>query len=253
MNDSSNRSDVRATVLVVDDDSAVFELLRPYFRDECYDLIAATSGPEAVAAFENAKPDVVVLDLMLPGMSGLTVLRELRQIDENALVLLLTGRADEVDRVLGLELGADDYVTKPFSPRELTSRIKAVLRRGRGEAKHRAPLVAEIITVGRLRLNIAEHSVSLGNATVALTPTEFKVLEVLAKEPGRVFSRAELLDRINRDSLDVGERSLDSHVAHLRQKLEPDPAGPKYIVTVYGFGYKLDRNALDTSKTTPVG
>jgi DNA-binding response OmpR family regulator len=228
-------------ILIVDDDPMIEKMLRPHLEHEQFLTLAAKSVDEAVPVIERERPQLIVLDLTMPGKNGLDLLRTLNGHSDTA-VIVLTGRADELDRIIGLELGADDYVTKPFSPREVLSRIKAVLRRAATRApKDGAPPERHKIAVGDLSIDLRERSVTVAGREIALTPTEFRILEVLASEPGRAFSRAELLDRVNADALDVGERTLDSHIRHLRQKLEPDGSQPRYVLTVFGFGYKFNK------------
>lgn len=229
-----------AKILVVDDDPLIEKMLRPYLEQDLYETFTAANVEQAVPIIEREHPQLIVLDLTMPGQSGLDLLRVLRK-RSNAFVIVLTGRAGEVDRILGLELGADDYVTKPFSPREVVSRIKAVLRRVRPQTEtNGAAHEPHRIVAGDLCIDLRERSVTLAGSEVTLTPTEFRILVVLASEPGRAFSRAELLDRVNADALDIGERTLDSHITHLRQKLEPK-GKPHYLLTVYGFGYKFSK------------
>ena len=228
-------------ILIVDDDPTIEKMLRPHLEHEHFETLAAKSVDEALPVIERERPQLIVLDLTMPGQNGLDLLRKLNGHSDTA-VIVLTGRADELDRILGLELGADDYVTKPFSPREVLSRIKAILRRAATRAAKRGtdPERGKI-AAGDLSIDLRERTVTVGRREVALTPTEFRVLEVLASEPGRAFSRAELLDRVDADALDVGERTLDSHIRHLRQKLEPDSTRPRYVLTVFGFGYKFNK------------
>ncbi|HEU5481020.1 MAG TPA: response regulator transcription factor [Candidatus Tumulicola sp.] len=228
------------TVLIVDDDPLIAKMLRPYLDEERFRTLVAANTEEAARTLERESPAILLLDVTMPGENGLDLLRRLHGRGDVG-VIVLTGRTDELDRILGLELGADDYVTKPFSPRELVSRIKAVLRRSRNSAspeRDRRRIVA-----GDLSIDTRERSVTRGNTEISLTPTEFRILEVLASERGRAFSRAELLDRVNADALDVAERTLDSHITRLRQKLEPDSAHPRYVLTVYGHGYKFSKTA----------
>ena len=227
-------------VLIVDDDPLIEKMLRPYLDEERFRTLAAASSEEAARILERESPAIMLLDVTMPGENGLDLLRRLQGRSDTA-VIVLTGRTDELDRILGLELGADDYVTKPFSPREVVSRIKAVLRRSRSAVagnRDRRRIVA-----GELSIDLRERSVTRGKAEISLTPTEFRILEVLASDRGRAFSRAELLDRVNADALDVAERTLDSHITRLRQKLEPDSAHPHYVLTVYGHGYKFSKTA----------
>jgi len=229
-----------AKILIVDDDPLIEQMLRPYLDAEQLTTLAARNADDAALVIARQRPALIVLDLTMPGKSGLDLLRALRSRSDTA-VIVLTGRADEMDRILGLELGADDYVTKPFSPREVVSRIKAVLRRGASRAAENGAQQAARIVVGDLCIDRREHTVTIDGRDAKLTPTEFRILEVLASEPGRTFSRAELLDKVNADALDVGERTLDSHITRIRQKLEPLSARSRYVLTVYGFGYKFNK------------
>ena len=228
-------------ILIVDDDPLIEKMLRPYLDSEHLIALAASNADEAAAIIAQEHPRLIVLDLTMPGKSGLDLLRTLRARSDTA-VIVLTGRTEEMDRILGLELGADDYVTKPFSPREVVSRIKAVLRRSaQRAAKDGEHHEATRIVAGDLCIDRREHSVTVAGRDAKLTPTEYRILEVLASEPGRTFSRAELLDKVNADALDVGERTLDSHITRIRQKLEPLSARSRYVLTVYGFGYKFNK------------
>lgn len=230
-----------AKILIVDDDPLIEKMLRPYLDSEHLITLAASNADEAATIIAREKPRLIVLDLTMPGTNGLDLLRALRTGSDTA-VIVLTGRAEEMDRILGLELGADDYVTKPFSPREVLSRIKAVLRRSPAHAPKNGehPDTTRIVA-GDLCIDQREHSVTVEGRDAKLTPTEYRILEVLASEPGRTFSRAELLDKVNADALDVGERTLDSHITRIRQKLEPHSGRSRYVLTVYGFGYKFNK------------
>ena len=221
------------TVLVVDDEPRIVELARDYLEHAGFAVLTATDGPSALRAARTRKPDVLVLDLGLPGMDGLDVARELRR-DSTVPIVMLTARDDELDRILGLEIGADDYVTKPFSPRELVARIRAILRRvdRQAEPSDRIEAAGVSIDVGRMR-------VEADGRTVELTPTEFQLLLALARQPGRIFTRAQLLDAIHGLAFESYERAIDAHVKNLRHKLEPDPARPRYVLTVYGVGYRF--------------
>lgn len=223
------------TVLVVDDDVKTTELVRLYLERDGYRVLAAYDGLQAINLAREAHPDLVVLDLMLPGLDGFEVLRALRA-DSDVPIIMLTARTTEPDRLAGLNLGADDYVTKPFSPKELAARVRAVLRRLPEEALQRGP---EEIRRGELLVNFAKHEASLVGKSLDLTPVEFKLLGVLAWEPGRVFSRAQLVEKVFGYDFDGFDRTIDVHVFNLRRKLEPDPRRPKYIKMVYGVGYKL--------------
>jgi DNA-binding response OmpR family regulator len=199
--------------------------------------VIANEGQKALFVARHEKPDLVILDLMMQGMDGWDFIRRYRQ-ERNTPIIVLTARVEENDQVLGLELGADDYITKPFSPRALVARVHAVLRRTQGEPTHQA-----VLRGGDIVLDRETHTLTLCGEQVELTPTEFDLLEVLMATPGRVFSRAELLDRVLGDEADVFERTIDAHVKNLRHKIEPDPAKPRYVLTVRGAGYKFNEDA----------
>jgi len=219
-------------VLVVDDDVNTVELLTLYLKRDGYQVLTAYNGVDALHLAREGHPDLIVLDLMLPGIDGLEVCRTLRA-ESDVPIIMLTAKTTDQDKLTGLELGADDYVTKPFSPRELAARVRAVLRRLPGE---RGP---EEIKCGNLTVNFLKHEASIDGKPLGLTEVEFKLLGVLAKEPGRVFSRAELIDKALGYSFEGFDRTIDVHILNLRRKLEPDPSHPRYIRTVYGAGYKL--------------
>ena len=221
-------------ILVVDDEKQIVDIVRAYLSREGYRVMAAYDGPTALDTARRENPDLVVLDLMLPGLSGWDVCRRLRQ-DSAVPIIMLTAREEVADRMVGLELGADDYVSKPFDPRELVARVRAVLRRG--ETSENQP---EVIDHGDLRIENATRQVSVAGRGVELTPTEFDLLSVMARHPGRVFSRGQLLDRLQRDDYEGYERTIDSHVKNLRKKLAPDAGQPQYITTVHGIGYRLE-------------
>lgn len=219
-------------ILVVDDEPKIVEICRDYLQAAGFEVIQANDGARGLAAARREQPDLVVLDLNLPGMDGLDVCRALRR-EGNLPIIMLTARVEEADKLIGLELGADDYLTKPFSPRELVARVRTVLRRG-------APSpTAEVLRVGELTLNRARFVVSVAGREVALTPTEFELLAVLAGQPGRIFSRAQLLEAVRGTAFESYERAVDSHIRNLRRKIEPSEDMPRYIHTVYGVGYKL--------------
>jgi two-component system alkaline phosphatase synthesis response regulator PhoP len=222
----------RKRVLVVDDDVNTVELVTLYLKRDGYRVLIAYNGVDALRVAREGHPDLIVLDLMLPGIDGLEVCRTLRA-ESDVPIIMLTAKTTDQDKLTGLELGADDYVTKPFSPRELAARVRAVLRRLPGE---RGP---EEIKFGNLTVNFLKHEVSIDGKPLGLTEVEFKLLGVLAKEPGRVFSRAELIDKALGYSFEGFDRTIDVHILNLRRKLEPDPSHPRYIRTVYGAGYKL--------------
>jgi DNA-binding response OmpR family regulator len=225
------------TILVVDDEPEIVRFVRAYLEDAGYRVVVAGEGQEALFVARHEKPDLVILDLMMPGMDGWDFIRRYRQERETP-VIVLTARVEESDQVLGLELGADDYVTKPFSPRALVARVRAVLRRAQGEPTPPAALRGADIVLDR-----EAHTVTVGGREADLTSTEFDLLEVLMAAPGRVFTRAELLDRALGDEADVFERTVDAHIKNLRRKIEPDPAKPHYVITVRGAGYKFSEDA----------
>jgi two-component system alkaline phosphatase synthesis response regulator PhoP len=209
------------------------DLARDYLEHAGFAVLTAVDGPSALRAARTRKPDVLVLDLGLPGMDGLDVARELRR-ESSVPIVMLTARDDELDRVLGLEIGADDYVTKPFSPRELVARIRAILRR-----VDRQPEAGDRIDVAGVSIDVSRMRVEADGRVVELTPTEFQLLVTLARQPGRIFTRAQLLDAIHGLAFESYERAIDAHVKNLRHKLEPDPGRPRYVLTVYGVGYRF--------------
>jgi len=219
-------------VMVVDDDVKTVELVKLYLNRDGYKVITAYDGNEALQLARENHPDLIVLDLMLPGINGLEICRTLRA-ESDVPIIMLTALTTDDDRLTGLDLGADDYVTKPFSPRELAARVRAVLRRLPGE---RGP---EKIEHGALTVNYLKHEAFLEGKPLNLTPIEFKVLGALVKEPGRVFSRAQIIEKALGDDFDGFDRTIDVHILKLRRKLEPDPHNPRYIKTIYGAGYKL--------------
>lgn len=225
------------TVLVVDDAENLRVLLKSYLTQEGYRVVTANNGREALFATRQEKPDIIILDLMMPEMGGYDFMRHYSR-EGNAPIILLTAKIEESDKVLGLELGADDYVTKPFSMRELAARIRAVLRRAGKVAPQ-----AEILRAGEITLDRGGRLVQVANQTVNLTPSEFDLLAALMAEPGRAFSRADLLDLLQGTTFEGYERTIDVHVRNLRTKIEPDPSQPRYIETVYGHGYRLSPDA----------
>ena len=219
-------------VLVVDDDVKTVDLVKLYLNRDGYRVLTAYDGVEALRLAREGHPDLIVLDLMLPGIDGLEICRTLRA-ESDVPIIMLTAMTTDNDRLTGLDLGADDYVTKPFSPRELAARVRAVLRRLPGE---RGP---EKIKHGALTVNFLKHEAYLDDKPLNLTPVEFKLLGALVKEPGRVFSRAQIIEKALGYDFDGFDRTIDVHILKLRRKLEPEPRHPKYIKTVYGAGYKL--------------
>jgi two-component system alkaline phosphatase synthesis response regulator PhoP len=219
-------------VLVVDDDVKTVELVRLYLNRDGYQVLTAYDGVEALRLARESYPDLIVLDLMLPDIDGLEVCRTLRH-ESDVPIIMLTARTTDQDKLTGLDLGADDYVTKPFSPKELAARVRAVLRRLPGE---RGP---EEIKSGELSMNFTTHEAWFEDRPLNLTSVEFKLLGILAKEPGRVFSRASLIEEALGYDFEGFDRTIDVHILNLRRKLEPDPSHPIYIKTVYGVGYKF--------------
>jgi two-component system alkaline phosphatase synthesis response regulator PhoP len=221
------------TVLVVDDELKITRLVRDYLEQAGFVVVTASDGSGALAAARSAKPDLIVLDLGLPGIDGLDVIKRLRKVS-NVPVVVITARAEEADRIVGLELGADDYVTKPFSPKELVARVRAVLRRTEGQLTG-----ADILRVADLVIDSARREVQRRGQAIELTQTEFDLLHVLAGNAGRVFTRGQLLEVIHGVAVDTYERAIDAHIKNLRKKLERDPTRPRYLLTVHGVGYKL--------------
>ncbi len=220
-------------VMVVDDEPKIVQLARDYLEHAGFAVVVAHDGKAALATARAQNPDLVVLDLGLPELDGLDVARTLRA-ESNVPIVMLTGRSEESDKLVGLEIGADDYVTKPFSPKELVARVRAVLRR-----TERPRHASEIVRVGEVTLDMPRMRLTVADRIVALTPTEFQLVATMAREPGRVFTRAQLLDAVHGVAFESYERAIDAHVKNLRQKLEPDPATPRYVLTVYGVGYRF--------------
>jgi two-component system alkaline phosphatase synthesis response regulator PhoP len=220
-------------ILVVDDEFKIVKQARDYLEKSGFRVITVGDGPTALAAARHERPDLIVLDLNLPGMDGLDVCRALRR-ESDVPIIMLTARVEETDRLIGLELGADDYITKPFSPRELVARVRAVMRRVRGGVRKPGLLHA-----GDLEIDLRGHAVTRAGEPIRLTRTEFNLLATLAQHPGQSFTRAQLLDRLHGVAYDGFDRSVDAHVKNLRRKLEPDPLQPRYVLTVYGIGYKF--------------
>ncbi len=221
-------------ILVVDDEKKIVALVKAYLEQAGYHVFIAGDGQEALHIARRERPDLIILDLMLPKLDGWEVSRILRQ-ESQVPIIMLTARVEDTDKIVGLELGADDYVTKPFNPRELVARVRSVLRRAQGP-----PLAAEVLRVGELILDRGRHEVTVKGKIVSLTPTEFNLLSVLMANPGRVFSRLELLDQVQGVAFDGYERTIDAHIKNLRAKIEADPKQPKYIETVHGIGYRLN-------------
>ncbi len=221
------------TILVVDDEPKIVDICRDYLSAAGFKVITAADGTRGLSLARNEKPDLVVLDLMMPGMDGLDVCRQLRR-EGTMPIVMLTARVEESDKLIGLELGADDYITKPFSPRELVARVRTVLRRAEGSSSP-----AEVIRAADLTLDRNRYVITLPTGEVSLTPTEFEILAALASQPGRIFSRGQLLMAARGVAFESYERAIDSHIRNLRRKIEPDDREPRYIITVHGVGYKF--------------
>ena len=216
-------------ILIVDDEPQIVEICRDYLKAAGYDTITASNGMQGVSLARHEKPDLIVLDLMMPEMDGLDVCREIRR-ESNVPIIMLTARVEETDKLIGLELGADDYITKPFSPRELVARVRVVLRRVTSTPE------SDVIRVGEVELDRAHYEVHLPDKIIPLTSTEFEILAALMSQPGRIFSRAQLLTATHGITFESLERAIDSHIRNLRRKLEP----AELIVTVHGIGYKFE-------------
>lgn len=223
-------------LLVVDDDVKIAQMLKNYLDKDGFKTEIAHDGWMAVELFRSVKPDLVILDLMLPGASGWEVCKKIRE-ESNTPIIMLTARDTETDKLLGLEMGADDYVTKPFSLRELVARVKAVLRRTSGDLAE-----TNFIKSGDITIELDQHEVRLGDNVIEMTPTEFKLLSTMASFPGKVFTRLQLVDLVQGYSFEGYERTIDTHIKNLRKKIEPDPKNPTYILTVFGVGYKFRGN-----------
>jgi DNA-binding response OmpR family regulator len=216
-------------ILLVDDEPEILEICRDYLKASGYEVVTARDGVQGLSSAQREKPDLIVLDLMMPEMDGLDLCRAIRR-ESNVPIIMLTARVEETDKLIGLELGADDYITKPFSPRELVARVKVVLRRVSGDS------AAEVIRVGNVLLDRAQYEVQIGKRVVTLTPTEFEIMATLMSQPSRIFSRNQLLNAAHGVAFESYERAIDSHIRNLRHKLEPD----ELIFTVHGVGYKFE-------------
>jgi DNA-binding response OmpR family regulator len=222
-----------ALILIVEDETELVKILRSYLEKAGYDVLTANRGDHGLSLWENHSPDLVLLDLNMPGMDGLEVAKEIRKRRETP-IIMVTARVEEADRLAGLELGADDYVTKPYSPREVVARVKAVLRRAGQSQEER-----ELIRVHDLVIDPAAHNVSRDSQAIDLTPTEFLLLCSLAGQPGRAFTRLQLVESVQGVAYEGYERTIDAHIKNLRAKLETDPKNPRYIETVFGVGYRM--------------
>jgi two-component system OmpR family response regulator len=221
-------------ILVVDDERKIVDIIKAYLEKDGYQVITAYDGKNALEATRTQSPDLIVLDLMLPEVSGWDVCRSIRKTSDIP-IIMVTARDEVTDKIVGLEMGADDYVTKPFDPKELVSRVKAVLRRMEPKIG-----LSDLIKLNDLIIDTEKRQVRRGDTGIELTPNEFELLRVMAENPGRVFSRMQLLDQVQGDAYEGYERTIDSHIKNLRKKIEPDPDQPQYIITVYGVGYKVE-------------
>jgi len=219
-------------ILVVDDEPKIVRIVKAYLEKAGFQVIPAYTGQEALDRFRREEPALIVLDLMLPDLDGMDVARRIRKESEIP-IIMLTARTEEADRVAGLELGADDYVAKPFNPRELVARVRAVLRRAEGVPR------PQLIEAGDLQIDLDSHEVRMGGELINLTSTEFQLLATMAEQPGRVFTRLQLIDALYGTTYATSDRTVDTHIKNLRRKIEPNPKNPRYILTVHGVGYKF--------------
>lgn len=225
-------------ILIIDDEAKIVEICQDYLHAAGFQVVTSLDGMAGLEKARVEKPDLVLLDLMLPGIDGLDICRELRR-DTKIPIIMLTARVEETDKLIGLEIGADDYITKPFSPREMVARVRAVLRRVQGDAS------AEVIRAGNLTLDRNRFIVLINNQEISLTPTEFEILATLACQPGRIFSRSQLLLAVRGVTFESYERAIDSHIRNLRKKLDFDGTGTDWIVTIHGVGYKFTERTND--------
>ena len=226
-----------ATILIIEDEPELVKVLRSYLEQAGFNVLTSGRGDSGLALWEQKKPDLVLLDLNLPGMDGLDVARAIRRTSSTP-VIMLTARVEEADQLVGLELGADDYITKPFSPRLVVARVRALLRRLEPATEAR-----QVLRLADLEIDLAGHTVRRAEMPLELTPTEFNLLVALVSQPGRAFSRLQLLDASQGTAYEGYERTIDAHIKNLRAKLEPDPKNPRYIETVFGIGYRFIRPA----------
>jgi len=224
-----------ATILIIEDEVELARVLSSYLEQANYQVLTAEQGDVGLSVWSQKKPDLVILDLNLPGMDGLDIAREIRRKADTP-IIMVTARVEETDRLIGLELGADDYITKPFSPREVVARVRAVLRRAGATPESR-----DVLRLGSLEIDLSGHEVTSGEERIELTPTEFTLLEVMASQPGRVFTRLQLLEASQGAAYEGYERTIDAHIKNLRAKIEPDVKEPTYIETVFGIGYRFSK------------
>jgi DNA-binding response OmpR family regulator len=224
------------TILIIEDEVELTRVLTSYLEQANYKVISADQGDVGLSTWSQKRPDLVILDLNLPGMDGLDIAREIRRKADTP-IIMVTARVEETDRLIGLELGADDYITKPFSPREVVARVRAVLRRAGSNQESQ-----DLLRLGALEIDLSGHEVSRDDERIDLTPTEFTLLQVMASQPGRVFSRLQLLEASQGSAYEGYERTIDAHIKNLRAKIEPDAKEPIYIETVFGIGYRFSRD-----------
>jgi DNA-binding response OmpR family regulator len=225
-------------ILIIDDEAKIVEICQDYLKAAGFQVVTSLDGLAGMEKARTEKPDLILLDLMLPGVDGLDICRELRR-ETKVPIIMLTARVEETDKLIGLEIGADDYITKPFSPREMVARVRAVLRRVQGDAS------AEVIRAGDLTLDRNRFIVLINNREISLTPTEFEILATLASQPGRIFTRSQLLLAVRGVTFESYERAIDSHIRNLRKKLDFDGPGSDWIVTIHGVGYKFTERIND--------
>ena len=224
------------TILIIEDEPELVKVLRSYLEKSGFSVLSASRGDTGLSTWEHKRPDLVLLDLNLPGMDGLDVAREIRRKSETP-IIMLTARVEEMDQLIGLELGADDYITKPFSPRIVVARVRALLRRSEA-----APAVPQVLRAADLEIDLEAHTVLRNSELVDVTPTEFNLLATLASQPGRAFTRFQLLEASQGDAYEGYERTIDAHIKNLRAKLEANPKEPRYIETVFGVGYRFRKD-----------
>jgi two-component system alkaline phosphatase synthesis response regulator PhoP len=227
------------TILIIEDEPELVKVLRSYLEQAGFSVLSAGRGDSGLSTWEHKRPDLVILDLNLPGMDGLDVARAIRRKSDTP-ILMLTARVDETDQLIGLELGADDYMPKPFSPRLVVARVRALLRRAEGSAAE-----PQLLRAADLEIDMEAHTLTRSGEVIELTPTEFSLLAALGAQPGRAFSRLQLLEAAQGAAYEGYERSIDAHIKNLRAKIEPDPRNPKYIETVFGIGYRFSRAAAE--------
>lgn len=220
-------------ILIIDDEAKIVEICQDYLKAAGFQVVTALDGDVGMEKARKEKPDLILLDLMLPGIDGLDICRELRK-ESNTPIIMLTARVEETDKLIGLEIGADDYITKPFSPREMVARVRTVLRRFQGDSS------AEVIRAGNLTLDRNRFTVKIDEKDISLTPTEFEILATLASQPGRIFSRSQLLMAVRGVAFESYERAIDSHIRNLRKKLDAEGSEFEWIVTIHGVGYKFN-------------